>query len=126
MLIITMNVAINNTMYSVHNLHTNNTKLHYKPFNFHQYLHQVFGLAYQSAFSLHLQFASSKYSPIPHDLSRIHSHILGFQINLSSHLPVSVNSLHSHLHLSLFQRCLSLPTPASNLHLHEQILCHSI
>ena len=51
MLIITMNVAINNTMYSVHNLHTNYTKLHYKPFNFHQYLHQIFGLAYQSAFS---------------------------------------------------------------------------
>ena len=61
-----------------------------------------------------------------HDLSDLHSQILGFQINTLSHIPLSINSLHSQLHLSLFQRCLLLQTFTANLHLHLQVSCHFI
>ena len=61
-----------------------------------------------------------------HDLSHSHSELLGFQINILSHIPLSSNFLHSHRHLSLFQHCLLLQTLASNLHFHLQVLRHSI
>ena len=66
---------------------------------------------------LHLQFTYSNYLSTSHDLS--HSHILGSQINPSSHLPLSIKSLHSHLHLSLFKRCLSLQ-PLHLIHIYMQ------
>ena len=56
-------------------------------------------------FSLQLQFLESKYCPTSHDLSHLHSQLLGFQIYLLSHTPLSINSLHWHQHLSSIQRC---------------------
>ena len=72
-------------------------------------------------FFLHLQFSSSKYSPISHDLSHSHLQLLGFQINPLPHIPLLTNSLHSHLHLSSFHICLWLQTLAFNLHLYLQV-----
>ena len=68
---------------------------------------------------LHLQFTYSNYLSTSHDLSHSHSHILGSQINPSSHLSLSIKSLHSHLHLSLFKRCLSLQ-PLHLIHIYMQ------
>ena len=63
---------------------------------------------------------------MPHDLSDSRSQLLGFQINLLSHILLSINSLHSHLHLHIFQHCLLLKTLASSRHVHLEVSCHSI
>ena len=114
----------NNTMCSVHELH-----LHLFSFSARVILasftsstasvHSSNNLSTNSF--LHLQFSKSKYSPTSHDLSHLHSQLLGFQVNPLSHTSLSINSLHSHLHLSLFQRCLLLQTLTSSLHLHLHV-----
>ena len=73
---------------------------------------------------LHLQSSYSKYSPTSHDLSHLHSQLLGFQRDPLSHTPLSVNYLHLQLHLSSFERSLLLQAFASNLHLHLHVSCH--
>ena len=102
----------------------NHSKSYSKSFHFHQCFHYIFQLIDQSFF-LHLQFLWSKYSPTSHDLSHSQLHLLGFQINLLSHIFLSTNPLYSHLHLSSFHFCLLLQTLEFDLHLHLQVLCHS-
>ena len=113
----------NNTMYSVQELH-----LFLCSFLLAIFISSIFSIHFSvslsTKFFLHLQFLYSRYSPTSHDLSHSHSHLLGFQINPSSHAPLSINFLHPQQHLSLFQCCLLLQTLASSLHLQLHLSCH--
>ena len=72
---------------------------------------------------LHLQLLWFKYSPMPHDLSYSQSQLLGFQVNLVSHIPLSINSLHLHLHLSSLLHTLHTLCIHCYIHFHLIYIC---
>ena len=93
----------NNTMYSVQELHLCLFSFSARVIlaSFTSLLVSVHSSTSLSAnFFLHLQFLQSKYSPISHDLSHLHSQLLGFQINPLSHtLYQSILGIHTCIYL---------------------------